>query len=414
MKTKDGSHSRAKRSSVRALLPRKLDSGATPDQIAAENGKLRAQLLELERQMAEQQEEFELRILETTRAFRAEVEEGDTVRQELQAALAARDSAQHEAAEATKKLIQIEAELAKERLHGGGGATSSSTRQSAHVRKTSTRKTSRMYASAGGASGRRTSRQTGSLVGRAAQDRKMHARQQSRSKLQSHAEETVASQQQQSLATLFAALSITESIAGQDGVSEAALQTAVRVGGLLGGGSGAMTPPKVGIVFAQTKLSRRTVLDSEARLEAALRKIAGLMSASYDEVLENIRFAVVEQHADPSSGAGFGASVAGRPSRRPPPAPSGSVPSNVTTSHHKPMKMSTRAGAPLASTRAPCTLHGAALITAAGLSADAGRLTLQLRRTCAKLEQRLKYRMRPAELENQNFFNPAPGPHDEL
>ena len=49
---------------------------------------------------------------------------------------AARDTAQHEAAEAAKRLIQAEAELAKERLHGGGDATSSSARKSAHVRKT--------------------------------------------------------------------------------------------------------------------------------------------------------------------------------------------------------------------------------------------------------------------------------------
>ena len=157
-----------------------------------------------------------------------------------------------------------------------------------------------------------------------------------------------------------------------------------------------MTPPKVGLVFAQTKLSRRTVLDSEARLEAALRKIAGLMSASYDEVLENIRFAVIEQHADPSSGAGFGAAAtdmsgASRPSRRPPPAPGGSVPASATASHHKPTKMSTRAGAPREYQGAVHATWGSAHHRG-GIEADVGQAdAAAAAHVRAKLEQRLKY-----------------------
>ena len=205
--------------------------------------------------------------------------------------------------------------------------------------------------------------------------------------------------------------------AGDAGVTEKGLLAVVRsVPNLLTGGDrSGLTAAKVGLVFAQTKLSRKKTLDTPGRLGEALAKIALMAGTPYASILEHATASAAtrddeayeaaqqQQQQHGGGGGGGGEHAPKRPSRRAP------APPPPVTQHSKPVKMSTRAGAPKQYQGAVHRGWGAQPNLPAVAQPVAGGDAAAKAAVRRRLEQRLRHRMGPADLEEHDFFNGARG-----
>ena len=196
--------------------------------------------------------------------------------------------------------------------------------------------------------------------------------------------------------------------AGDAGVTEKGLVAVVRsVPGLLAGGDrSGVTAAKVGLVFSQTKLARKKTLDTPGRLGEALAKIALMAGKPYASILEHATASAAsrdDEAYEAAAAAQQGEHAPKRPSRRAP------APPPTVTQHAKPVKMSTRAGAPKQYQGAVHRGWGAQPNLPAVAQPVEGGDAAAKAAVRRRLEQRLRHRMGPADLEEHDFFNGARG-----